>query len=134
MCRVMNTIVEILYIGMGGFSGSVSRFFVSKMASGFYTAFPLGTLIVNITGSFLLGFIMYSILLGRDISPDLRNFMTVGFIGAYTTMSTFAYESIRLTDTRDWLIFALNVFLNVMMCLGAIMLGKELATIMSSTV
>ena len=83
--------IRILYIGLGGFLGSVARYLVAKYINNYFSNFPLGTLFVNVTGSFLLGFIVYSFLTGKNISPEFRDFSTIGFIGAYTTMSTFAY-------------------------------------------
>lgn len=59
------------------------------------------------------------------ISPELRNFAAVGFIGAFTTMSTFAYESYRFVDARDWMMFGLNFAGTLILCLAAIYLGKE---------
>lgn len=115
---------EALLVGIGGFFGAISRYLVSKYAGQTFSAFPVGTLIVNVTGSFILGFIMYSALNSRLISPEFRLLVAVGFVGAYTTMSTFAYETIRLTDTRDILDAGVNILLNVALCLGAVYLGK----------
>src|SRR5664279_2243186 len=115
---------QVLMVGAGGFLGAIARFLTSKYTSGFAGSFPLGTLIVNVVGSFFLGFIMYSILNdSRLISPDLRSFAAIGFIGAFTTMSTFAYESFRFIDLRDTTMFALNFCSNLVLCLFAIYLG-----------
>ncbi len=122
--------MQTLYIGIGGFLGSVARYLLSKAASNWSGAFPMGTLFVNVIGSFLLGFIMYSVSLGRSLSPDVRNFSTIGFIGAFTTMSTFAYETVRLLELRDYLLFTVNLASNVILCLAAILLGKFVALLM----
>ena len=119
--------MQIIYIGIGGFLGAVSRFLLAKFINNYFTSFPLGTLIVNVSGSFLLGFIIYSVLDGRNVSPEVRDFSTIGFLGAYTTMSTFAYESFRLGELSEYLYFGLNIFLNVFLCLLAVYLGRELA-------
>ena len=123
--------MQLIYIGIGGFLGAVSRFLVAKLINNYFTSFPLGTLIVNVSGSFILGIIIYSIFNGKDISPEFRDFMTIGFIGAFTTMSTFAYESFRLGELSEYLYFGLNIFLNVFLCLLAVYLGKELALFIS---
>lgn len=123
--------MQLIYIGIGGFLGAVSRFLVAKLINNYFTSFPLGTLIVNVSGSFMLGLIIYSIFNGKDISPEFRDFMTIGFIGAFTTMSTFAYESFRLGELSEYLYFGLNIFLNVFLCLLAVYLGKELALFIS---
>ena len=119
--------MQIIYIGIGGFLGAISRFLLAKFINNYFTSFPLGTLIVNVSGSFLLGFIIYSVLDGRNVSPEVRDFSTIGFLGAYTTMSTFAYESFRLGELSEYLYFGLNIFLNVFLCLLAVYLGRELA-------
>jgi CrcB protein len=118
---------EILYIGIGGFFGSISRFLLSRYVTSFMPSFPLGTLFVNVTGSFILGFISYAVLYGKNINPDSRNMVTVGFIGAYTTMSTFAFESFKFAELSDYMNFGLNLVLNVFLCLLAIYLSKQLA-------
>ncbi|MCI0448158.1 MAG: CrcB family protein [Chlorobi bacterium] len=73
--------LQILYIGLGGFVGAVSRFLVSRYLSNLLPSFPLGTLVVNIAGSFVLGFIVYSAALGKNISSDVRDFITIGVLG-----------------------------------------------------
>jgi len=118
---------ELFYIGIGGFFGAVARFAVSRMANNFTATFPLGTLLVNITGSFFLGFILYSTILGKSISPELRSFLAIGLIGAFTTMSTFSYETIRLFETNNSLFAWGNIFLNIILCFGGIILGRNLA-------
>lgn len=70
---------------------------------------------------------MYSVASGKDLSPELRDFITIGFIGAFTTMSAFAYESLRLAELSQFLYFTLNLFLNIILCVLAVYLGKELA-------
>jgi len=119
--------MQIIYIGIGGFLGAISRFLLAKIINNYFTSFPLGTLIVNVSGSFILGFIIYSVLDGRNVSPEMRDFSIIGFLGAYTTMSTFAYESFRLGELSEYLYFGLNIFLNVFLCLLAVYLGRELA-------
>jgi len=119
--------MQIIYIGIGGFLGAISRFLLAKFINNYFTSFPLGTLIVNVSGSFLLGFIIYSVIDGRNVSPEVRDFSTIGFLGAYTTMSTFAYESFRLGELSEYLYFGLNIILNVFLCLIAVYLGRELA-------
>jgi len=124
--------IRILYIGLGGFLGSVARYLVAKYINNYFSNFPLGTLFVNVTGSFLLGFIVYSFLTGKNISPEFRDFSTIGFIGAYTTMSTFAYESFRLMELSETMFFVFNVVLNVALCLLAVYFGKELAVLLTN--
>lgn len=88
-----------LWIGVAGFFGAVARYqldsLISRHARG---AFPWGTLVVNLTGCFLLG-LLFTVSSGRlDANPALRTALTVGFLGAYTTFSTFSLQAVRLTE------------------------------------
>ncbi len=123
--------MQIIYIGIGGFIGTVSRFLISKYVNQLFPAFPFGTLLINITGSFILGFIVYSITLGKNISPDMRDFITIGILGGFTTMSAFAYESFRLIELNQLVLVALNIALNLVLCIAAIYAGRELAVLIA---
>jgi len=123
--------LNILYIGVGGFIGAVSRFLLSRYINNLLPSFPFGTLTVNILGSFILGFIIYSVSLGRNISPEMRDFITIGMLGGFTTMSAFAYESFRLMELNQMMLFALNIALNVILCIAAVYAGKELAVMIA---
>lgn len=123
--------MQLLYIGLGGFFGAISRFLVSKYLTNTIGTFPLGTLVVNVTGSFVLALISYLVLFGKDISPDVRSFGTIGFIGAYTTMSTFSYETMRFLDQGQYGYFVLNAVLNIGLCVSAIALGRYCALLLT---
>lgn len=123
--------LNILYIGFGGFIGAVSRYLVSRYINNLLPSFPFGTLTVNLIGSFILGFIIYSVSLGRNISPEMRDFITIGMLGGFTTMSAFAYESFRLMELNQMMLFALNLALNVILCIAAVYAGKELAVMIA---
>ncbi len=122
--------IKILLIGSGGFIGAISRFLFTKYANSFADTFPLGTLGVNLLGSFLLGFIGFTILLPQFISPDVRDMITVGFIGGFTTMSSFAFETVKLNDLGHLSLAILNIVLNVVLCLAAVFAGRALALYM----
>lgn len=92
-----------LVVAIGGAVGCVSRFFLGsliQLRTG--ASFPTGTLIINITGSFLLGFIMRYALQSGAISPEVRLLLTTGFCGGYTTFSTFSYETALLIDDGEY--------------------------------
>ena len=122
--------IEIIYIGIGGCLGAISRFLVSKIVNQYFPHFPFGTLTVNVLGSLLLGFISYSLVYGKELSPEIRGLINIGFIGAFTTMSTFALETIRITDVGQTTTAILNIIVNVSLCLLAIILGRTLAIIL----
>src|SRR2546430_14563505 len=93
----------IAYIALGGILGTLARFLVQGALQTRGGTFPTGTLAINLAGSFVLGFIMRFATGSTVISAELRGGLTIGFCGAFTTMSTFSYESIRLLgDGEDW--------------------------------
>ena len=92
--------------------------------------FSLGTLLVNVSGCLLLGFILGSVTFGKNISEAARNLSTIGFLGAFTTMPTFASETMRFLELRNYAFFGLNLFLNIFLCLFAILVGKQLALLL----
>ncbi len=90
---------KYLIIGLGAFLGANCRYVVGGWAAErFGSTFPYGTLIINVSGSFVIGFFLT--LVGERFvpMPNLRLFIAVGFLGAYTTFSTFAFESLALID------------------------------------
>lgn len=118
---------EILIIGIGGAIGAVLRFIISGMLQSSFSAFPAGTLGVNVTGSFFLGFIMYAAEFGGVFGEKMRVFLTIGILGAFTTMSTFSYESFKLFENGYTLLFLINVFATVLLTLLAVYSGRALA-------
>lgn len=88
---------QCLVVGAGGFLGAIARYLVGTWINSRYSGlFPWATFVINITGSFLLG-LMATLLMNRVlINPNWRLFVTIGFVGAYTTFSTFEYESAQL--------------------------------------
>ena len=119
--------MTILYIALGGIAGTVSRYGLEGwIQSRTATGFPLGTLTVNVTGSLLLGFIIRVATGTALISPDIRAAVTIGFCGAFTTMSTFSYESVALLNDGDYVRAALYMSATIAGCVGAVMLGAAL--------
>ncbi len=112
----------LLFVGLGGFFGAVARFLISGWVQRLFSfTFPLGTLTVNVLGSFLIGFLF---LLFEDfVSPNLKAALITGFLGALTTFSTFSYETTNLIMEGAFLRALLNVLLNVLLCLTATYLG-----------
>ncbi len=116
--------IQVLYVGVGGFIGAIARFCLYELTNKAGFTFPLATLLVNIIGSALLGFILYSFVPGKIIPPEYRYFVNIGLIGAFTTMSTFAHETIALIESRAYIMAIANITLNVTPSLFAILGGK----------
>jgi len=116
------------YIAVGSAIGGVSRYLVGglsqRLAGGM---FPTGTLLINITGSFLLGLILRYGVETATLSPEIRAFLTVGFCGGYTTFSTFSYETVALAEDGQWTRAALYVTLSVGLSLVATFVGFVVA-------
>lgn len=114
---------QVLWVGAGGFAGSIVRYLVGAWVAGrVSTAFPLGTFVINVTGSFLLGLVMG---LGetRVLAPAIRPLVAIGFIGGYTTFSTFTYETARLLEQGSLLAAGANAVGSVVVGLVAALLG-----------
>ncbi len=111
--------MHLIYIWVFGGLGCMARYSVSGWIYSFFTGrtLPYGTLGVNIIGSFLLGLVLGHTLRSTAISNDLRLGICVGFMGGFTTFSTFAYESWRLLESGQWLAAGANIMLNVVLCL-----------------
>lgn len=98
------------YVAIGAAIGGVARFYLAAFVQQRAGAdFPMGTLVVNITGSFVLGFVMRYALQSGSIGPEARAFLTTGFCGGYTTFSTFSYETAILIEDGEYLRAALYV-------------------------
>ncbi len=116
--------MQFVYIGIFGACGCLSRYLVSGWvlrATG--TALPFGTLAVNVIGSFLLGLVMVGSQQSTLLSPEVRIGITVGFMGGFTTFSTFSYETIRLLEEGSFASAGANILLNVLVCVCAAALG-----------
>ena len=120
---------KILLLGSGGFLGSNARFWLGTwIQEKWGGAFPLGTFIVNISGSFILG-LFISLLSARLLvsqAPDLRLLFAVGFIGAYTTFSTYEYETLALYQSGSLGLAALNAFGSLAVGFVAVWIGMRL--------
>lgn len=119
--------MRTVWIGMAGFLGAASRYhFEGWVSNRWPTAFPWGTFTVNVTGCFVLGFLI-TLLTERLLPhPDLRTAITIGFVGAYTTFSTFAFETLRLGDYGAIALELTNVFASLLAGIAAVWLGTVL--------
>lgn len=115
------------YIALGGIAGTLARYLLQGVIQTPVGAFPAGTLVINVAGSFLLGFIVRFATGSTLIEPDLRAALTIGFCGAFTTMSTFSYESMKLLADGEYWYAALYMGGTIVGCLVAVMVGTVLA-------
>jgi fluoride exporter len=114
----------LLWVGLGGFLGAIARYGLGGWAAARWGAtFPWGTFVINITGSFILGFFMALAQYRPWLHPQLRLLFAVGFVGAYTTFSTYTYESMRLMMDGQFALAALNVIGSVVVGLAAVFAG-----------
>jgi CrcB protein len=114
---------QALWVGVGGFAGSILRYAVGTWIGGRTSAaFPVGTFVINLSGSFLLGLVMG---LGetRVLQPPVRPLVAIGFIGGYTTFSTFTYETVRLLEQGSFLAAGANAVGSVLLGLAAALVG-----------
>jgi len=118
----------ILYVAAGGVLGTLSRYFLQGWIQGRSAGFPTGTLAINLAGSFVLGFVIRYATGTAVVSPELRAGLTIGFCGAFTTMSTFSYESMTLLRDGDWLRAGLYICGTMLGCFGAVVAGTGVAS------
>lgn len=118
----------LLYVAIGSALGGMGRYllggFIQRLVA---TTFPAGTLLINITGSFLIGLIIRYAVETPTLTPELRAFLTIGLCGGYTTFSSFSYETVALLEDGEWARAALYVVASVVLSLLATLLGYALA-------
>jgi fluoride exporter len=121
-------------VGLGGAIGSVARFWMSGLiASRFGQTFPLGTLVVNVTGSFAIGLLAaLSEPEGRWlVNPSLRQFFMIGICGGYTTFSSFSLQTLALVQEGEWFHAVMNSIASFALCLFAVWLGYFVITLIN---
>lgn len=120
---------EILVVALGGALGSVARYGLGVLALPISRELPLGTIIINVTGSFLIAFVgTLTLANGRHPWPDLaRLFVMIGFCGGFTTFSSFSLQTLDLARQGAFGRAVLNVGLSVLLCLAAVAAGHAIA-------
>ena len=121
-----------LLIAVGGAVGSVFRYVVGRAVQGTSASgFPIGTMVVNVTGCFLIGVLVRQ-LMNVQTTPEMRALLVVGFCGGFTTFSTFSAETIGLIEGGEYGRAATYVILSVALCLGATFAGMATMQLMGS--
>lgn len=121
-------LTNILAIGIGGFFGAIARYAVASQISLLTDrSFPYGTLVVNALGSLLLGFLSRFLLEHLIVEEPVRIGLLVGFLGAFTTFSTFSYETVVLLQEGDIIRATINIVSNATICVVLCFIGIQLA-------
>ena len=123
----MTFLKTAVIIGFGGFLGSISRYAVQVISSRFISGdFPYGTLIVNIIGCFLIGLLFGLAEREQLLSPQLKLFLLVGFVGSFTTFSTFSMDKLILIQNGNYAMMFGYMFLSIMLGLAGTISGLML--------
>jgi len=127
----MRTLIEwrpYLWVSLGGILGVNLRYFLSRVITRLSdAAFPYGTLVINVTGSLVLGFFLVWTTERVLADPRWRLLVSIGFCGSYTTFSGYAYETMSYFEQGHWTLFATNILANNVLCLVAILAGAMIA-------
>ena len=118
----------VFWISLGAIGGANARYFISRWAAkSLNPIFPYGTLIINVTGSLLLGFFLTWTSERVLADPRWRLLIAIGFCGAYTTFSSYAFETMYYFEQGHWALFGANILANNLLCLAAVLAGVALA-------
>jgi fluoride exporter len=127
----VRTISDLLIISLGAIFGANARWIISRFAAKILgPVFPYGTLFINVTGSFIVGFFMIWSTERVLLDPRWRLLIVVGFCGAFTTFSSFAYETMAYFEQGQWMLLFANFLSNNLLCLGAALAGMALARVL----
>ena len=122
--------LKYVVVGVGGFLGAIARYALGTYIGGRYgVRFPLGTFVINVSGSFLIGLIL-TLLARTTASAYWRYLIPIGFIGAYTTFSTFEYETLRAIQDGQLMTGFLNIALSLVIGFIAVWAGAAIGRVM----
>ena len=122
---------DFLAISVAAIVGANFRYFLSRLAAReFGPVFPVGTLIINVVGSFIVGFFVIWTSERVLVDPRWRLLVVVGFCGSFTTFSSYAFESMAYFEQGQWGLMMTNVLSNNLLCLGGALAGMALARVL----
>lgn len=119
--------MNCIAVGCGGFLGAVCRYLMGKLSFGVQSGFPIATLLINIIGAFVIGFIAAAATKHSGINPQLVLFLKVGLCGGFTTFSTFSLESLTLLQNGKTGAAMCYIILSVVVCILAVFAGQAAA-------
>ena len=122
--------MNFVVVSLGAIVGANLRYILSRYAAKILgPVFPYGTLIINISGSFIVGWFMIWTTERVLVDPRWRLLVVVGFCGGFTTFSSYAFESMAYFEQGQWLLMTVNVFANNLLCMAAAIAGMALARV-----
>jgi fluoride exporter len=123
--------VTYLLIGIGGFLGCNARYLLGGwIAERYGTGFPYGTMVINVSGSFIIGFFLVLMSERFIVHPNWRLFFAIGFLGGYTTFSTFSFETFSLIQERSFFLTLANMVGSVVLGQISVLAGMILARLL----
>jgi CrcB protein len=123
--------LNVVLVFLGGGIGAAARYWLQGLAyQKLGSDFPYGTLIVNVIGCILIGFLMSSMEERFLVQPSLRVFLTIGILGGFTTFSSFSFETIAMLRDGELLIAGMNVIVSVGVCLAGTWIGVQLGKLL----
>ena len=128
---MFGSLKDILVISLGAIFGANARWLISRyLARAIGPVFPFGTLFINVAGSFIVGFFVIWSTERALLDPRWRLLIVVGFCGAFTTFSSFAFETMAYFEQGQWALMLTNFASNNLLCLGAAVAGMALARVL----
>ena len=122
---------DLVIVSIGAIVGANARWVISRYAARLLgPVFPYGTLIINIAGSLIVGFFIIWTTERVLVDPRWRLLIVVGFCGAFTTFSSYAFETMAYFEQGQWALMVANVLSNNLLCLGAVLVGMALARVL----
>lgn len=121
----MKKLFPFLLIGIGGFFGAIARFCIAQLFAKTYSSyFPFATFVTNIIGCFIIGVLSYISVYVKIIDPDyVRYLLSIGFVGAFTTFSTFELETYNLVNDNAYILALIYIFLSIILGFVAVRVG-----------
>jgi fluoride exporter len=133
--RIKDSMLAYVWVALGGALGTTARYWLSGVvARSVGETFPWGTIVINISGSFVIGF--FGALTGPDgrwfVGSNARQFVMIGICGGYTTFSSFSLQTLNLANDGEWVRAGANIGLSVALCLIAVWIGVALASLINA--